>query len=437
MSPPRHALTPSIASLRWGGSPVISAKHAAGSRARAHVGWSAVVATLTTCFAVSSVYLTQVAFPQISATMQVSNVEARYAFTVANICYALAFFIFGPISDRFQPRVMAGGGCLALVGLLVAGSAIRDFTAFLIVVGLAGVAAAAVPAAMFTLLPRMAPPGWLGTFFGMIIAATVAGVTLGRSLPGLVDGWQSAFTLLAALLVGSVLLLLTLPGTGERVASRDGLAKVYAQSLRICLTARVARLLGIGLFLFFGYLGTTTFLTLRLTQAPFGYTSTQIGLVSLIGLVGVLGAPVAGATIRRVGPSRVATGSLLLVLLGLVTLTAAGETVLVLIGLLLMFLGVFSCQPAVLALLAGVVPADRRGMAASSYLLVCLLAGGAASAALGPVWRFGGWTSVAAVGASCVLIAALLVRLASRRDTAIAVSPPLPTEAPPGTRKRG
>jgi YNFM family putative membrane transporter len=363
--------------------------------------------------------MTQPIFPQIAASLEVSGEDARFAFFVASMAYALAFFIFGPLSDRCQPRTLAGAGTAILAVIIALATTTTRFSVFVALMAAAGIAAAAVPAAMYALMPRIAPEGMIGVYFGLIIGATVAGITLGRSFTGVVAGWigwHTTVLLLAGLNVFSLGLLLFLPKTAETGAAQVPVRQAYTAAVKMFVDLPVVRLLVIGVLLFFGYLGVVTFLTFRLHQAPFRYDPTAIGWVSLIGLIGLIGAPLAGRMITRIGPQRVVLIGLGTVVAGMVALGLASQTLVVAAGVLLVFLGVFSCQPAVLVILAGVVTSERRGTASSIYVLCCLCAGSASSAVLGPIWTRYGWTTVVAVGVAAVVMAGLLTLLATRPE---------------------
>ncbi|MGP4110484.1 MFS transporter [Streptomyces sp. 4N509B] len=393
---------------------------------------TALVAAAATCVAVSTIYMTQPVFPEIAASFDVDREDARFVFSVASFVYALAFFLFGPLSDRVRTTVLGGAGAATVATLVVVAAYAPHFAVFALLLALAGVAAAAVPAAMIALMPRIAPDGLVGAFFGLIIGATVAGITLGRSLTGVVaewTGWRTAVALLAVLnAVAALALRLALPAAAKAPPPLPGGARApvrqaYLAAARMFGHGPVVRLLGIGVLLFFGYLGVVTFLTYRLEEEPFGHSAGAIGAISLIGLVGVFGAPLAGRLSGRVAPRRVVLLGLGLVAAGIATLGVATHTALVVVGTLLLFLGVFSCQPAVLVLLARTVPAERRGAASSLYMLVCLLAGSVSSAALGPVWSGGGWGAVTVTGVGCVALAALVTARLVAADPAAEGTP--------------
>lgn len=397
----------------------MSAATVAPARAATGSAWgTALTASAATCVAVATVYMTQPVFPEVAADLRVPAPDVRFAFTVASFAYALSFFLFGPLTDRVSGRAMASGGAAAVAGLAALAAFAPGFAALAALLAAAGVAAAAVPSATIALMPKLAPPGLTGTFFGLMIGASVAGIALGRSMTGVIAeaaDWRVAFGTLAALnLLSALGLLALLPRTDPGAGGSGPVRDAYAAALGLFRQATVVRLLAVGTALFFGYLGVATMLTYRLQEAPFHYSAGAIGAVSLIGLVGVLGAPAAGRLTALTAARNVVLIGLALVLGGIALLGLAGGPVALAAGMLLLFLGVFSCQPAVLVMLAAEAGPERRGSASSLYMLVCLLAGSVASAAFGPVWTGGGWAAVAWTGTGAVVLAAVLAAIGPR-----------------------
>lgn len=371
-----------------------------------------VIGCATTCFAVASVYLMQPVMAEIGKTFHVSPNDARLAFSAASIAYAMAFFFLGPLTDRLDPRKMSLVGLLAAALGVAAASLVSDFRLLLVILALQGVAAALVPAAMFALIPRVAPKESVGTYFGFVIAATVLGITFGRSGMSFATaqlGLSGALQLCAAVLLLAAAINQVLPSNTSWQRSTTTLWTAYLNALRMLCMPKLLRLFGTGFLLFFGYLGLLTFLTLRLHQPPFSYDSTAIGSISLLGLSALPGAPLSGRLISKVGSLAVGLGALVIVLAAISCLAFARNEAMLSAGVLLLFFGVFSCQPAVFVRIVQRVGQDQRGAASSLYLLTCLGAGSTASASLGPVWNSGGWAAVSSVSALAVVLGAALL----------------------------
>ena len=237
-------------------------------------GAVAAMACATTCLAVASVYAAQAVFGDIALKYGVSVGAARLAFSVCSMAYAVAFFVLGPLSDLFSARRLAGIGLLVAAVATLLSAATGHYMAFLIATAVQGAAAAAVPVAMFALMPRIARQDQIGTYFGLIIAATVVGITLGRAGLGLLTarlGLSAAQTIWAAVLLAMAVLTRTLPEEALG-GHRRARASMYVEALRMWAAPDLLRLFATGFLLFFGYLGVVTFLTLRLHDAPFFLT---------------------------------------------------------------------------------------------------------------------------------------------------------------------
>ena len=101
----------------------------------------------------ASVYIMQPVLSELAGRFGVSGNDARLAFSVVSIAYALAFFFLGPLSDRVEPRTMATIGLLGAAIAVGLGSFVDDYRHLLILLAVQGAFAAMVPAAMFTLMP--------------------------------------------------------------------------------------------------------------------------------------------------------------------------------------------------------------------------------------------------------------------------------------------
>jgi YNFM family putative membrane transporter len=192
------------------------------------------------------------------------------------------------------------------------------------------------------------------------------------------------------------------PKAGEKYS------KSYLKALKLMISPELLRLLMTGFFLFFGFLGMVTFLTFRLTNAPFYFTSADIGWISLAGLTALIGSPLSGILAKKTGVFKIMIASLSLCLISVQLMGWIPLKLPVCTGLLLLFLGVYFCQPLIFLLISQKVPQKYLGTASSFYILFCIGGGSVSSVALGPVWKLFGWQGVTLICSGSLVIAMAL-----------------------------
>jgi YNFM family putative membrane transporter len=85
-------------------------------------------------------------------------------------------------------------------------------------------------------------------------------------------------------------------------------------------------------------------------------------------------------------------------------------------GLLLLFLGVYACQPVVFLLIGQNVPKESLGSASSLYMLFCIGGGSLSSILLGPVWRSYGWHGITTLCSISLLISLFIMSLMTLKE---------------------
>lgn len=367
-------------------------------------------ATLAPCagilLALGAIVMVQPIFQNIASTFGLPLVGVRVSFSYCSLAYAVAFFLLGPLTDRMPLSRMAACSALGLAASVVLCGISPSFGLFNLAMVLMGGFAAGVVSPLFPYMARIAPPGRAGAYLGLCLSATVTGIIFGRTLLGILTGvigwrWAMAAYALPVLVAAAALLmsksLPALPG------ERPSLPKQYALALGLLAVPQVVRRYVAGFLLFFAYLGTLTFLTFYLGRAPFNLSVAQIGWISLAGVGGAVIAPKAGALAQQYGVSRVVRAGVLLVLASLVILLAFHGIVAVVIGVLVLYTGVYACQPAVFYDVTTAIRPQQMGAASSLYLLSCLSGGSLGSYALGPIWQRWGWPGVMGAAGLAVL----------------------------------
>ena len=169
----------------------------------------------------------------------------------------------------------------------------------------------------------------------------------------------------------------------------------------------------VGAGMFFGFVGSFTFVAYRLEAPPFAYGQTAISLLFVLWVLGAAG-PLAGRLADRVGWRTVAATAAALALTGL-ALSLAPSLAAIVAGLGLVTLAMFTAVPAAQLGLSEVVEADR-GVASALYFTAYYAAGALASWLPGLAWEAHAWPGVVAVVAVPVAAALAAAGLGGRRS---------------------
>ena len=224
-------------------------------------------------------------------------------------------------------------------------------------------------------------------------------------------GWRVSFKLFALIIF--IFLFLTLfflvkNSTQEKTAKSKSLLLSYKTSLQHLLNFNVLSLLLAGFSLFFGFLGMITFLSYRLIEAPFNFSSGEIGWISFAGITAVI-APFSGNISQKVGIFKIIFPSLFGCLFSLQLMGWFDSALLIFVGLLFLFMGVYSCQPLLFLLITEKVPKETIGSASSLYILFCIGGGSLSSIFLGSVWSSFGWAGITVACSVSIFVSLLLL----------------------------
>ncbi|MFG1427926.1 MFS transporter [Roseixanthobacter glucoisosaccharinicivorans] len=245
---------------------------------------------------ISDITATQPLVGAMRDSLAISEGLASLVATLALLGYAAGLLFIVPLADRMEARklalLMLALGIAARLALAGAPSSIAAFGAAFAV----GIGSSAVQV-LVPLAASMAPEHERGKVVGNIMAGVMAGILLSRPLAGLIAdfaGWRAFFLMTAgATTLLSVVLALRLPDHPPRsqesyralLASLATLVREEPVLRRRSLTAA----LGMAAFSSFW-----TMIALRLAEAPFSLSASQIAVFALAGCGTILIAPLAG-----------------------------------------------------------------------------------------------------------------------------------------------
>ena len=389
------------------------AGHVLGSPAYRRLQAALVCAGIA-CFA--QLYSPQGILQLISADLGIGAERAALTVSAATGGLALAVMPWSFVGDRIgrRPAMIAAVGSATVLAILAAWS--PSFPLLLGLRFLEGAALGGVPALAMAYLSEEVDSRARAVAAGWFVAGTTLGGLSGRILATPVAdllGWRAGMTAVVLLAVLAATGFTVLAPRERRFASRprvrgDG-ARRLLEPLRdpgqIALLACAFLLMG-------GFVAIYNYLAFHLSDPPYLLPAALIGLVFLAYLGGTVSSPVAGRLAARHGRLPMMLTGTAVMLAGL-AMTLTGPLVLVLLGLLVMTAGFFGAH-AIASGWASARADGARSQATGLYNLAYYLGSSVLGGATGIVYGHAGWGATVAVVAAAALLAAVLVVAALR-----------------------
>lgn len=365
---------------------------------------------------VANLYYAQPLLDAIASHFGVSDGTAGLLVTVSQVCYGVGLVFLAPLSDLVDRRklvvILLAISCLASAGAAAA----PQFAVLGLAIGV-GSATSVVAQVLVPFASTLAPEAERGHVVGIVMSGLLSGVLLARTLSGLVAGvagWRTVFAFAAVGMAAlAVALWRALP---ERRPSTSLGYRALLGSVAALIRREpvLRRRMIFGACGFGGFSLVWTTLTFLLSDAPFNFGETKIGLFGLAGLAGAIAAMRFGRLHDR-GHGRIATGGVLAAILLAWPVFYLGRHSVpaILFGLALLDFGVQGqnvlSQGAIYAL-----GRETTGRVTTAYVTSNFTGGAIGSAAGSIAWSAGGWLPVCAVG-FCFAATAMLAWLTEPR----------------------
>lgn len=364
---------------------------------------------------VGNLYWAQPLLAQIAASFGVPVTAAGALVTLTQVGYVLGILFLVPTGDilnrrRLIPAVMALGEAALL--LCAASPSLPVLAGSLVLLGATTVSGQIV----IPLVSDLASDETRGFSVGLVASGVTSGILVARTVSGFVAaalGWRAIYVIAAvADLALAALLARRIPDLPPRES-----VSYPALILSVFSTARshraLWRILAINGSVFGVFNLFWTALTYLLSGPAYGFDTTQIGLMGLVGLAGA----VAGQGVGRLedrGIGVPATGAFIALAVAGMAVALMGErTILAVVAAAVLF-DVGSQGVSVLdqARLFSLDPAARSRLN-TVFVVNNFICGAVGSALASLLWGAGGWAFVVAGGCAWVVLA-LAVWFSSR-----------------------
>jgi predicted MFS family arabinose efflux permease len=384
---------------------------------------------------VGNLYWAQPLLGDIAAELGVVPGTAGLLVTLTQIGYALGVFFVVPLGDtrnrkHLIPAIMICCS-LSLAGCVLA----PDFALLLSTLTLVGFTNVAGQM-LLPLAGDLATDEQRGRVLGTVASGLLTGILLSRMVSGIVAdafGWRMIYGLASgAILVLAVIMWRAIPVLTPPEQMRYG--KLLSSVIQVAFRHRRARIIPLfGASLMCVFTAFWTGLTLLLAEPPFSLPASQIGLVSLLGLLGVVGAQFTGRVYDR-GWAVPAIGIGLVITLSAIAIAGFGGSsiVAVFISISLLSVGAQSVLVLLQTMMVSINPAARSRLN-TAHIVSNFIGGAIGSTMAAMLWHMGQWPAIMICSALVIVIALILWSFQRNRALAANDSPSKQTQ---GSRRR-
>ena len=371
--------------------------------------------------AVASVYIAQPLLESMGRSLGMSEAATGWLVATGHIGYVVGLVLLVPLGDIVRRRLLIPTQ-LALTGVGLLMTAFAPAVAVVFAgLALAGVFAVVVQTAV-AYAAAASPPNEQGRSIGAVTSGVVVGILGGRALAGALAeavGWQGVyFAFGVAAIALAVAAAAMLPrehrvgGGRSYPGALRGLAHLFSQR----------SFLSSGLIAFFAFASFGTLwsgMSLPLAEQPWSMGETAIGMLSLVGLAGAVGAARAGRWADAGKGPVVMCGALALLIVSWLAISQLTWSLgFLLVGILVLDFAVQSVHVSNQHRLTSTYPM-RASAVIGGYMVFYSLGsalGASATTALYSIW---GWSASSVLGAGfavCALVVWVVGALQHRRQ---------------------
>lgn len=385
--------------------------------------WNIMIMALCTGLIVANIYYSQPLLVLMSEEFKVTESNAGQVTFFTQVGYALGLLFCVPLGDKLERKRQIVVMTLAAVVALVAAAMSMNIT-MLKITGLMIGFTSVVPQLILPLAANLSDPASRGKVIGTIMSGLLVGILLSRTLSGVVGhhfGWRAMFWIAAGIsALLAVIMITSFP------SSKPGFQGSYGDLMKSLLTLakeqpvlREASAINACCFAMFGMFWTTV--VFLLSDAPFKYTSEQIGLMGLAAAAGALGAPLVGRIADKKNP-RIAIGyGIIFLFFGYFLFYIFKANIIgIIVGIIAIDLGLQGIHVSNQTRIYTLLPEARNRL--NTVFMTTSFIGTSLGSGIGLwVWSFAQWNGVCAAGTALILIA-LIIYLGTYKKTKPAVT---------------
>jgi predicted MFS family arabinose efflux permease len=376
------------------------------------------VAAVCLCgvFAFLNLYVTQPMLPLLERIFHASKSVVGLTVSAATLGVALSAPILGALAEHMSRKRVIVASTLALAAPTLLAASSPGLHSLVFWRFLQGLILPGIFAITITYIGEEWEHHAVPIVMSIYVSGTALGGFLGRIIAGVAAerlSWRWSFLLLGLLtLVGAAALARLLPEENRDVprTAESSIGTRFGAMLAHFRNPRLVATFAVGFGMLFALVGTFTYITFYLADAPFHLSTEALSYLFAIYLIGLIVTPAGGYLVTRIGMRAGIAFAIGACLTGALLTLSHSLWMVVIAGLGLVCTGVFVAQATANSFLRIAAPAGGRASAAGLYIC-CYYIGGTAGGVLPAyMWLIGKWPACVALIA-CELALTLAIAL--------------------------
>nr|WP_232326356.1 MFS transporter [Xenorhabdus hominickii] len=342
-------------------------------------------------------YFVQPILPILSKEFNVSPANGSLALSLSTGMLSLGLLITGPLSDAIGRKNVMVVSLIAAALFTLLGSIMTSWNGILLIRALVGLSLSGVAAVAMTYLSEEIHPSYVALSMGLYISGNSIGGMSGRLISGVIADhfpWRFSVILLGTFALISAITFWKMLPESKNFKSSSLKPKTLLINLKLHFRDLGLPFLFAEAFLLMGsFITMFNYIGYRLLEAPYHFSQTIVGLLSIAYLTGTYSAAKAGSLTNKYGRGKVLLIAISMMLVGCL-MTVFSSIWTIMLGMVILTTGFFSAH----AVASGWVGqrAKRAKAQASSLYLFCYYAGSSIAGTLGGLFWFNfAWNGIA------------------------------------------
>lgn len=360
----------------------------------------------------SLVYCIQPLLPELAKTFAISATTSSLALSLTTGFLALSILLSSAFSQVLGRKGLMFFCILIAASLNFVCAFLPSWSNFLVVRTLEGFILGGVPAVALAWAAEEIHPEHISKIIGLYVGGSAFGGMVGRVGMGMITqylSWRMALGILGGLcFFCAISFYLLLPPSQNFVAHKGkslffhfNIWKSHLQNLELLKSYCL------GFLLTSIFAGIFNYMIFRLTITPYYLSKTQVSLIFLSYIFGIISSSFTGKISEKIGQKNTLYLGFSLLFLGSL-FTLKQELVWILIGIAHLTTGFFMAHTMASSRVS-MTAQSYKGHATSLYLLFYYLGSSIIGSVLGLFWQYGGWNAVISATSVLIFIAILIL----------------------------